>query len=133
MINKLGSISNSRRKQMDNKKYYVSDKRKFLQYGVAQDIKPDLHFRFDDDYIKGIEWFNSGLSLEDASEELRNNNSFCKGYARGEFESIQKKKLYDTGVEYFENGVVVEKLPKIYKDNEIFMNGYNDAANGRHR
>lgn len=133
MINKLGSISNSRRKEMDNKKYFVKDKRTALQYGVAQDIKPDTHFRFDDDFIKGIEWFNSGLSLDDASEELRNNNSFCKGYARGEFESIQKKKLYDTGVEFFEKGVVIEEIPKNYRDNEIFMDGYNDAKNSKHR
>lgn len=133
MINKLGSVSNSRRKEMDNKKYYVKDRRTALQYGVSQDIKPDTHFRFDDDFIRGIEWFNSGLSLEDAPEKLRNNNSFCKGYARGEFESIQKKKLYDTGVEYFDKGIDIEKIPNNYKENEMFMSGYNDASNGRRR
>ncbi len=34
-------------------------------------------------YELGEAFFNSGLSLEDADEELRNNTSFVNGYNRG--------------------------------------------------
>ena len=33
---------------------------------------------------KGIDWFNSGLPLEDAPEELRKNTNFIDGFHRGE-------------------------------------------------
>ncbi len=36
-----------------------------------------------DTYNKGEEWFNSGLSLEDAPEILRGNMAFIKGFERG--------------------------------------------------
>lgn len=33
---------------------------------------------------KGLDWFNSGLSFDDAPEELRNNTNFIDGFHRGE-------------------------------------------------
>ena len=33
---------------------------------------------------KGIEWFDSGLPLEDAPEELRSNTNFIYGFKKGE-------------------------------------------------
>ena len=42
---------------------------------------------------KGIEWFKSGLPLEDAPEDLRNNTNFIYGFHKGErlalIESLQ--------------------------------------------
>ena len=32
---------------------------------------------------KGIEWFNEGLSLDDAPEELKNNTNFINGSNKG--------------------------------------------------
>lgn len=35
-------------------------------------------------FEQGLEWFNSGLPLEDAPEELRKNTNFIDGFHRGE-------------------------------------------------
>ena len=135
MINKLGNVnmSTARQKRLDVKKYDSFRASESLQYRVAKDLKPDTHFRFDDDYRDGIKWFNSGLSLEDAPEDLRTNNSFCKGFERGEFESIHNKAMYDEGKKDFSKGIPLEKISDNKKNNEYFMMGYNDASNGRHR
>ena len=34
-------------------------------------------------FEKGIIWFNEGMSLEDAPENLRNNSNFINGYKKG--------------------------------------------------
>ena len=36
-----------------------------------------------DIFEKGIRWFKSGLSLEDAPLELRNNSNFIRGFEKG--------------------------------------------------
>ena len=36
-----------------------------------------------DKYDKGLEWYNSGLGIEDAPVELQNNRSFVDGFKRG--------------------------------------------------
>ena len=47
-------------------------------------------------YNRGMEWYNSGLSLEEASPEDRNNIHFVNGYKRGErlalIDKMQKNK-----------------------------------------
>ena len=45
-------------------------------------VRPDK--RDLDIFNKGLKWFNSGLSLEDAPEELRNNSNFINGFKKGE-------------------------------------------------
>jgi len=54
-------------------------------------VRPDK--RDADICNKGIEWFKSGLSLEDAPEELRYNTNFIYGFRKGErlalIESLQ--------------------------------------------
>lgn len=42
-------------------------------------------------YLKGEEWYNSGLTLEYAPEELINNKSFINGYKRGERIALAKE------------------------------------------
>ena len=42
------------------------------------------NFTFEQDkYDKGVEWYNSGLGIEDAPVELQNNRSFVNGFKRG--------------------------------------------------
>lgn len=35
-------------------------------------------------FNKGMEWFNSGLSLEDAPNDLKNNTNFIRGFEKGQ-------------------------------------------------
>lgn len=139
MINKLGNVnmSNSRQKSISNRKYDAISSRETLQCRVAQDIKRknnDLNYHFNiDDYNRGIKWFENGLSLDDASEEMLKNVSFVNGFKRGRRVKIINEQLYNLGKECFENGTVLEDIPANYRVNEMFMNGYNDASNGRHR
>ena len=64
----------------------IRDKEKRKNY-----VRPDK--RDADICNKGIEWFKSGLPLEDAPEELRNNTNFIYGFKKGErlalIESLQ--------------------------------------------
>ena len=64
----------------------IRDKEKRKNY-----VRPDK--RDVDIFNKGIEWFNSGLPLEDAPENLRNNTNFINGFKKGErlvlIESLQ--------------------------------------------
>ena len=64
----------------------IRDKEKRKNY-----VRPDK--RDVDIHNKGIEWFKSGLSLEDAPDELRNNSNFLNGFKKGErlalIESLQ--------------------------------------------
>lgn len=34
-------------------------------------------------FNQGIEWFNSGLKIEDAPEKIRNNTNFVRGFEKG--------------------------------------------------
>ena len=36
-----------------------------------------------DIYEKGIAWFNTGFSLEDAPADIKNNTNFINGYEKG--------------------------------------------------
>ena len=48
--------------------------------------------RFSSDlYNKGEQWFNSGLTLDEAPDELKNNNSFLNGFMRGHRLAIIEK------------------------------------------
>ena len=99
---------------------------------VANDIKEKnaLRYRFSDkDFDKGIEWFNSGLSLEDAPEDLRTSGSFIKGFQRGNTIKLINETLYNTGIEYYLKGISLDNIPDKYKNSEFFMSGYNDACN----
>ena len=59
--------------------------------GATQTVPYDKNL-----YDKGMEWYNSGLTLEDASPEDRNNIHFVNGYERGKrlalIEEMQKNK-----------------------------------------
>jgi len=106
-----------------------------LNSKVANDIKNNnsLKYRFDDAYKKGIEWFQLGLSIDDAPEKLKKDGSFVKGFERGKTIKLVNDTLYDTGREYYLKGIPVDDIPAKYVNNEFFMSGYNDAANISHK
>ena len=65
------------RRDSSNKIYMdLRDKEKAKNYVRAD--KRDLSI-----YEKGMEWFKSGLPLEDAPEELRKNTNFINGFNKG--------------------------------------------------
>lgn len=131
MSNKY-SRDSSKMKKLDNyKKRKVQSAGAALQYYVAQDVKfKNSHligYGSTIDKDKGIKWFNEGLTLEDAPEELINSISFVNGFNYAYRIKLVNDTLYKTGVEYFERGISLIDVPEKYIDNEFFMDGYNKA------
>ncbi len=67
-------------------------KRQRISYGFNEsrnNFEKDLRHldntrKFDGNmFVKGEEWYNSGLSFDSADPELKNNLSFIKGYNKG--------------------------------------------------
>jgi uncharacterized protein YeeX (DUF496 family) len=78
-------------------------------------------------FRQGSAWFNSGLSLEDADEILRNDKDFISGYNRAKRIKDIEISLYNLGMEYFNDGISFELIPSIYQNNPIVIKGYEDA------
>lgn len=55
----------------------IQDKEKRANYVRPDKSDPDI-------FNKGMEWFNSGLSLDEAPEEIRKNSNFINGFKKGE-------------------------------------------------
>ena len=102
-----------------------------LQSNVANDIKMKASNKSSignkNDFDNGLAWFNSGLLLEDASLDMKNNPSFIAGFKKGERLVVINQSLYEEGKKYFEQGLPLESAPKNYKDNEYFILGYNES------
>lgn len=73
---------------------------------------------------QGKLFFESGMSLEDAPLEYKDNASFVKGY---EDARDRKQEVYDLGVQKYVDGVKFKDLASIYQKNADFMQGYKDA------
>lgn len=80
-------------------------------------------------FNKGIEWFKSGLSLEDAPENMRNNHNFINGFNKGKRLAEIDNMVYDDGKNFFLNGGNIEMIPHRYIDDSRFIAGYQDALN----
>ena len=76
---------------------------------VAADLrekeKKDNYKQFDkrDSYLfdKGIEWFESGLSLDDAHDDMKNNTNFVNGFNKAKRLNDINNMLYNDGKEFF--------------------------------
>lgn len=73
---------------------------------------------------QGKLFFERGLFLENAPEDMRNNSAFIEGYENAK---NRKNEVYDMGVQCFIDGVKFKDIPHIYQNNDNFMQGYNDA------
>lgn len=102
---------------------------------VAKDLlRKQFKDRYNDQYFsKGIEWFESGLSLDEVPLEMRNHDSFISGYNHGQRVKFVNDSLYDMGIDYFERGISLSEVPDNYKNNKFFLDGYNskNMNNGR--
>lgn len=86
--------------------------------------------RFDEDIFKqGESWFATGLSLEEAPDDKKNNSNFRKGFERAQRIANVEQSLYELGKSYYETGVGIEDIPERYKNNQTVLNGYNDSKN----
>ena len=128
MINKLGPIhSDGRKRRMDA--IYA---RSAAQERVAKDVKKKenagkLTTNDRKTFDAGYEWFESGFTLEDADEKLRNHPNFIAGFNYGKRIQYVNQLSYETGIEWFNKGIKEEEIPDNYKNNEYFMNGYNSC------
>lgn len=126
MINKLGPIhSDERKRKMD-----AIVARNASQNRITQDIRNKEKIgkvttndrkTFDD----GVKWFESGLSLNEAPDKLKNSPNFIAGFENGKRTQYVNQLAYDTGIEYFKKGIKLEQIPENYRNNEFFMSGYN--------
>ena len=101
------------------------------QNNVADDIarekkKDSIVYNFDkDNFQNGKLWFNEGLSLDEAPDNLKDNISFISGFRKAEREQYVNDLAYQTGIEYRDKGILFDEIPEIYVKNEFFMEGYN--------
>ena len=86
-----------------------------------------------DIFNKGYEWFESGLSLEDAPEEMKNDFNFVNGFEKAKRVKKINENLETLGEEWFESGLSLENAPDNYINNPYFMNGYNTAMNSSNK
>lgn len=101
---------------------------------VAADLrekeKKDNYKQFDkrDSYLfdKGIEWFESGLSLDDAHDDMKNNTNFVNGFNKAKRLNDINNMLYNDGKEFFRSGCKLENASDKMKNNKYFIQGYND-------
>lgn len=130
MSRKNGMNSNKIKKQKNIQKYSSVAAQQTLQYYVSKDVKskkngPKRGYNNSVDKDKGIQWFNEGLALDEAPEELRNNISFLNGFNYAYRLKLINDKLYELGIEYYNNGVPLYNIPEKYSENEYFLKGYN--------
>lgn len=78
-------------------------------------------------FEKGINWFNEGMSLEEAPDNIKNNTNFIRGYERAKRLALIEGHLYDLGKKYFEDGLEIENIPLKYRNSDSVIKGYNDA------
>lgn len=80
-------------------------------------------------FDKGVEWCNSGLSLDDAPIELKEDTNFVNGYEKGQRVKKINESLETLGMEWFNSGLELDKAPNNYKHNPYFVDGYEKAKN----
>lgn len=81
-----------------------------------------------DIFNKGIAWFESGLLIEDAPDEMKIDFNFVNGYEKAKRLKNINENLEILGEEWFENGLLLENAPINYINNPYFISGYNKAS-----
>ena len=79
-------------------------------------------------FNKGIEWFESGLTLNDADDKMKIDFNFVNGYEKAKRMKNINENLEILGSEWFESGLSLDTAPDTYINNPYFMNGYNKAS-----
>lgn len=122
--------------------YIIKEASAATQSHIARDVKmaqaknnDSLSHNFSqDDFQEGILWFDSGNSLENAPEKMRQRVSFVNGFKKAQRLKIINEQLYALGKEYCLKGMAFDKVPDNYKKNEYFIAGYeNTMKKERHK
>ena len=103
---------------------------------IAREIElkknpPKIYVYDEKTFNDGINWYISGMSLEEASLELREDKNFIRGYELAARQDKIHKSLEIQGAEWYYSGKTLEESN--YADNEYFIKGYNDAKNSKKR
>ena len=80
-------------------------------------------------FDQGIEWYNSGLEITDAPENIRNNTNFVRGFEKGKRVAEANNYVYEEGKNFFFGGGNLEQASEKMKTNPYFIKGYQDAMN----
>ena len=116
---------------MNNSKYKLTRQMSnMLNNKIASDIAESKKVRHrDDEQMRndGITFAKSGLTLEDAPEEKRNDQNFIIGYEKGKRLMNVDDDSYRRGSKAYFDGIAFENISKSDRENEIFIQGYEDA------
>lgn len=80
-------------------------------------------------FNQGIEWYNSGLEIKDAPEDIRNNTNFVRGFEKGKRLNEANIAIYEAGRNFFFGGFSLEQASEKMRVNPYFIKGYQDAQN----
>lgn len=114
--------SGERRSRNYNSRLVARDK---YYYDLQHEVIRDKSI-----FDAGMEWFNNGFSLEDASDEMKNNHSFIDGFNKGKRLDAINKQLFELGRKWYLDGRNVEDAPDNYKNNKYFCDGYESGDLG---
>lgn len=125
---------------MNNEKYKLTKHMSaVINAKIASDIAESkkIKYRYDKEITDiGVNFAKSGLKLEDAPEDKRNDPNFIIGYEKGLRLMNVDDELYRRGSKAYFDGITFENLPESDRENEIFIQGYEDAMTmnmSRHR
>ncbi len=76
---------------------------------------------------EGYKWYVSGLELEDAPENLRNNTNFVKGYEKAQRLQNVNDDFFRRGAEAYLNGTNWSDIDAKDLNNPYFQLGYEEA------
>lgn len=97
-----------------------------LRKKLKEGYQPDSTYN-EDLFEEGVEWFISGLSLEDAPEDKLKNTNFSKGFKKAQRLDMINTMIYNDGYNFYINGGSLEVASDKMRNNEHFVRGFNDA------
>lgn len=80
---------------------------------------------------QGTKWFQEGLELEKAPEELKHNKNFINGFNRAKRLHEIALYQYDLGVQYANRGVEFDQIPDKDRENPNVVRGYEDTRSNK--
>lgn len=78
-------------------------------------------------FDKGVLWFENGLLLVDAPDNMKTNFNFINGFNKAKRLKNINENLEILGFEWYESGLPLDGAPSTYVNNPYFIDGYNKA------
>jgi hypothetical protein len=113
-------------------KNYMTAKQEAIATQIREQQKDHTPLNFDI-FEMGIKWFDSGLSLDDADDELKNDSSFIKGFNKGKMLKYIEESLYALGIEFYNDGLSIDEIPEMYKNNPRVIQGYENSRKSNNK